>query len=460
MTSPVQPQHDSRQFWALVPSYGTHYPIKNPVFFTSQEEVRLCYSTPIFAGRDERRDLETASDWLKAIESDVPVPSVLSWGEEVERAFSQPNPPKSKLPQPSETALCEQWLAARTPEEAASKLANYVLGRYGFRAYRLYMSIDKKRAGRILRKRGVEAFFQFMNWKRMCVNPPNAFVLMAVPVHKRCDDTGPSCELRLRDHISLEQLNPVPADFDTFFDACWANPVVPYMQCLQGDWNFAEIQQRASHLPWHQAPERKLKIENARNYFARVALELDDALRSCWPSLSASAIQAFWTSWEVSQHLTDVKRRIERYASEPGAVTGDRGELGEAQTTIESIIRHYVIECLEEATDAGSHVIEPAEQIEGQQEKVDRDRHQVGEPNEVVERLFASEAKRDRALAVYVKFWGCSEASMARAARVHPSDLCKWKKNRLPTASDKIARIENVLRNNTTPTPSHNIRTR
>jgi hypothetical protein len=50
--------------------------------------------------------------------------------------------------------------------------------------------------------------------------------------------------------------------------------------------------------------------------------------------------------------------------------------------------------------------------------------------------------------------WTCSEASLARTARVDPADLSKWKKGSLPSGSDKAKRIEDVLRDNKRPTPT------
>ena len=48
---------------------------------------------------------------------------------------------------------------------------------------------------------------------------------------------------------------------------------------------------------------------------------------------------------------------------------------------------------------------------------------------------FGSEAQRIAALAAYKKMWErCPEADLARAANVHPADLSKWKKNRLPAS--------------------------
>jgi hypothetical protein len=72
---------------------------------------------------------------------------------------------------------------------------------------------------------------------------------------------------------------------------------------------------------------------------------------------------------------------------------------------------------------------------------------------------FSSEEGRNKAVADYIKYWtterwNCSEASLARSANVNPADLSKWKKGLLPAESDKIRRIEKVLRNNQRPTPA------
>jgi len=66
---------------------------------------------------------------------------------------------------------------------------------------------------------------------------------------------------------------------------------------------------------------------------------------------------------------------------------------------------------------------------------------------------FASTAQRIEALAVYCQTQGCSEAALARTARVVPADLCKWKKGSLSAGSDKNTRIERVLQNQEAPTP-------
>ena len=66
---------------------------------------------------------------------------------------------------------------------------------------------------------------------------------------------------------------------------------------------------------------------------------------------------------------------------------------------------------------------------------------------------FTSEEKRNSAVAAYTAVWNdCPDAALARTAKVNPSDLIKWKKGSLPVGSEKIARIENALRNNDAPT--------
>ena len=64
---------------------------------------------------------------------------------------------------------------------------------------------------------------------------------------------------------------------------------------------------------------------------------------------------------------------------------------------------------------------------------------------------FATEGLRIIAVVGYRRKWMCSEAALARAARVHRSDLSKWKKLRLPAGSDKSARIEKALTQNAKP---------
>ena len=66
---------------------------------------------------------------------------------------------------------------------------------------------------------------------------------------------------------------------------------------------------------------------------------------------------------------------------------------------------------------------------------------------------FATEGGRNAAVVAYTKQWTCSEAALARAARVHPGDLSKWKKCRLPARSDKRARIEKAFTTNEKPVP-------
>jgi hypothetical protein len=66
---------------------------------------------------------------------------------------------------------------------------------------------------------------------------------------------------------------------------------------------------------------------------------------------------------------------------------------------------------------------------------------------------FASTAQRIEALSVYCQAQDCSEAAVARTARVAPGDLSKWKKGLLPVGSEKTTRIEGVLQNHEAPTP-------
>jgi hypothetical protein len=66
---------------------------------------------------------------------------------------------------------------------------------------------------------------------------------------------------------------------------------------------------------------------------------------------------------------------------------------------------------------------------------------------------FISDDGRRAAIGRYTNHWTCSEAALARAAKVDPADLSKWKKGRLPAESDKRARIEKALAKNEKPVP-------
>jgi hypothetical protein len=70
------------------------------------------------------------------------------------------------------------------------------------------------------------------------------------------------------------------------------------------------------------------------------------------------------------------------------------------------------------------------------------------------DREFNSQVQRIEAVTAYTKSWHCSEAALARTARVDPADFSKWKKDLLPATSDKKARIEKVLKSNEAPTRS------
>jgi hypothetical protein len=64
---------------------------------------------------------------------------------------------------------------------------------------------------------------------------------------------------------------------------------------------------------------------------------------------------------------------------------------------------------------------------------------------------FTSDLSRIAAVGAYTGFWQCSEAALARTARVDPADLSKWKKDLLPVESEKKGRIEQALKKNETP---------
>ena len=62
--------------------------------------------------------------------------------------------------------------------------------------------------------------------------------------------------------------------------------------------------------------------------------------------------------------------------------------------------------------------------------------------------------KRIEEVTGYTHEMHCSRASLARAAKVDPSDLGKWMRGVLPSESDKVARIEKVLKDRTPPIPA------
>jgi hypothetical protein len=64
---------------------------------------------------------------------------------------------------------------------------------------------------------------------------------------------------------------------------------------------------------------------------------------------------------------------------------------------------------------------------------------------------FTSKDERRAAVGRYANHWACCEAALARAARVDPADLSKWKRGELPAESDKRARIEKALIKNEKP---------
>ena len=81
--------------------------------------------------------------------------------------------------------------------------------------------------------------------------------------------------------------------------------------------------------------------------------------------------------------------------------------------------------------------------------------HQVKEVKAASEEFVGSELDsedaRTNAITTYITHWGCSEASLARAALVNPSDLSKWKKGGLLSGSEKAARIRKALAENEPP---------
>ena len=68
---------------------------------------------------------------------------------------------------------------------------------------------------------------------------------------------------------------------------------------------------------------------------------------------------------------------------------------------------------------------------------------------------FSTETGRTDAIGNYTRHWNCSEAALARTAKVDAADLARWKKGTLqPATSAKKTPIENALKNNTPPTPT------
>jgi len=67
---------------------------------------------------------------------------------------------------------------------------------------------------------------------------------------------------------------------------------------------------------------------------------------------------------------------------------------------------------------------------------------------------FSLPLERARAIVSYTTRWRCSNASLVRAANVHPADLVKWAKDELPPGSAKSDRIEKALRDDVLPKPA------
>jgi hypothetical protein len=114
------------------------------------------------------------------------------------------------------------------------------------------------------------------------------------------------------------------------------------------------------------------------------------------------------------------------------------------------LFRAETREWLAALLDAPSHADREADQKELESPESEETPAQsaiAGNPS------FDSEMGRNSAVAAYCESWTCSEASLARTARVNPADLSKWKKGLLPGASDKLTRIEKALKNNQPPTP-------
>jgi hypothetical protein len=312
-------------------------------------------------------------------------------GEQVVRAFaSNASGDDSNLIWDSSVALPVVGLARR------------ILDEYGFAAYRLYTGFpDKKAANSVCRRKGLAAALEYMSQTRRLVNSPDRFIQIPIPVHELSEHRGPASSLRLSGYISPENINPVPGDLGSTVDSCFAIPTDPYMWCLHPDWRFKQIQERANQKQWHQAPERKLQIKVARRYFADVVLELEIALREIHPSLSAKALQGFWTSWELSEHLRLIEGKINKYRRQPGAVAASAGDLGDAICMIEEIIRLYVSECLrlansKELLSAGapSAIVEQVRKKRGRPQEISDD---------LKRKALETKGNRERAKVLYRK---------------------------------------------------------
>jgi hypothetical protein len=164
---------------------------------------------------------------------------------------------------------------------------------------------------------------------------------LALPVHRLSADVGPPCSRRLAE-VQPDDLNATPvSNFSQLFDMCKIDPEQTWMYCLDRSWRFARIVQAARQRKWHNATKYKLKIDLPRLHFWRIVLELEESLHNYHLKLSATSLQAFWTSWQVARHLSEVQREIEMYAELPGAVAGQTADIGEAVTMVKDNLRYY-----------------------------------------------------------------------------------------------------------------------
>lgn len=183
-----------------------------------------------------------------------------------------------------------------------------------------------------------------------------------------------------------------------------------------------------------------------------------------WGSIKIAAESAARTLTQVFQTSADCCRDLAEREGESAAVTplpvdGEpNGEEGQTRPDA-YVTRHWRPEIMDVASlrppakevrsenPKEGFVIERAEEVTGK----DAPESEPRWPDPALD--VVSETGRSKALAAYVGHWKCSEASLARTAKVDTGDLSRWKKGDLPSGSDKKARIETALRNNAPATP-------
>jgi hypothetical protein len=139
-------------------------------------------------------------------------------------------------------------------------------------------------------------------------------ITLPIPVHKLEDDPGPACPLRLSRFLDPDHLDPHPAELDELLEMTVVDDVGSWISCLAPDWDIPVIERQAqTHSEWHNF--EGLQIDNLRRLYCRVVLGLEQLLTQRYPGLSATALRAFWTSWQVKNHLYEFGRRVDEYVS-------------------------------------------------------------------------------------------------------------------------------------------------